>query len=278
MTDETDTPESDLVGAIDALSPEVPPHSQELRQGWRDLGGMWLKRWAEALERDVRLASAALDRASALGATEHGATEVEHALWRVDAAYEKLRDVIALGLGVPALQLSKDRKGIRRFESDRSEVRKKLRVLEDNLPTAKALLQIDESLHNHRFRELRHAVTHSLAPILMWESLVWFEVGEIDERSVVAYSSHHLTPSEVLQGASNPPDQMFSRAVSDGQDAVAMLEAAIVALAQLLRAVGELPPPQELWRVRQTGEIFVDRQEALTAALGASGETPPLSH
>lgn len=275
---ETDAPKSDLVPAIESLDPGLLPHSDGLRHGWRDLGGMWLKRWAEALERDVGLASAALERASAVGASEDGATEVEHALWRVDAAYEKLRDVIALGLGVPSLQLNKDRKGVRRFESDRGDVRKKLRSLTDEHPTAGALLEIDEGLHNHRFRELRHASTHSLAPILSWESLVWFELGEIDERGgVVAYSSHHLTPSESLQGASIPPDQMFSRAVSDGREAVGLLASGIDALAQLLRAVGQLPPPQELWRVRQTGEIFVDREEAATAAREASGESLPPS-
>ena len=54
-----------------------------------------------------------VDRAEAAGATDEGATEVENALWRVDAAFEKLHDVIALGLGVPALKLDTNRRGIR---------------------------------------------------------------------------------------------------------------------------------------------------------------------
>jgi len=127
-------------------------------------------------------------RAEAEGATDQGATEIENALWRVEAAFEKLHDVIALGLGVPALKLNPNKKGIRRFESDRRENRKKLRELAADHKAAGAILEIDERINNHRFLALRHQMTHSLAPILAWRSLIWFEVGEIDDKGgVVAY-------------------------------------------------------------------------------------------
>jgi hypothetical protein len=72
----------------------------------------------------------------------------------------------------------------KRFESDRRANRKRLRALAEQQAVAQTLLDVDEKIGNHRFLELRHQLTHSLAPILAWQSLLWFEVAEIDERTV----------------------------------------------------------------------------------------------
>lgn len=165
----------DLEGAeralINALEPGEPPRSHELRTAWRDLGPSWIVNWAVSLGRDVRNAASALDRASELGATDEGAARVENGLWRVDSAYEKLHDVLSLSLGVPALKLNANRKGVKRFESDRKAIRKRLREVAEGYPAAGELLKLDESIANHRFLELRHQLTHSLAPILAWQSM-----------------------------------------------------------------------------------------------------------
>lgn len=275
MSEDLDSATSELVDAITSLEPEEEPHTVELRSAWRDLGSTWTAEWARSLGRDLTNASAALDRAEIAGATEDGAAEVENALWRVDAAYEKLHDVIALGLGVPALQLTKTRKGIKRFESDRRANRRRLRKLAERQAVAQTLLDVDEQIGSHRFLELRHQLTHSLAPILAWQSLLWFEVAEIDEKGgVVAYSSHHLTPSEQIQGGT-PPDQLFARTVSDGREVIALMRRAMLALAELLSVTGKLEPPPVLWRVMQTGEVFFDRGEASQAARAASGYVSP---
>jgi len=259
-----------LVDAINALRVVEEPCSDALRSAWRDDGAIWTVNWAESLGRDIANAAAALERAEAEGATDQGATEIENALWRVDAAFEKLHDVIALGLGVPALKLNPNKKGIRRFESDRRENRKKLRELAADHKAAGAILEIDERINNHRFLALRHQMTHSLAPILAWRSLIWFEVGEIDDKGgVVAYSSHHLTPAHELQ-TSVQPDQLFGRTIADGRDVIGLLISAMNKLTDLFRATGELPPPPVLWRVRRTGELFFDRSEASRAARDAA--------
>lgn len=267
--------DSDLVAAVKALRPDTLPHSDGLRSSWADLGGAWISRWAESLERDVQLADEALRRGEEHGATDDGAADVEHALWRVNTAYEKLHAVIALALGVPALSLKANKLGIRRFEPDRKQNRKKLRELTAE-SEASELLKLDEQIHNHRFCALRHALTHSLAPILAWESLMWFELGEVDERGgVIGYSAHHLSPSETVQGTSTPPDGMFARAIADGSDAVLILRRAIETLAGLLASTATLEPPPVLWRVMETGEIYLERDEASRAAREASGYVSP---
>src|SRR5947208_817403 len=129
MSEDVGSATSALASSIMNLQPEEDPHTVELRPAWRDLGAAWTVEWAKSLGRDLMNAAAALDRAEAAGATEDGAAEVENALWRVDAAFEKLHDVIALCLGVPAFKLTKNKKGIRRFESDRRANRKRLREL-----------------------------------------------------------------------------------------------------------------------------------------------------
>lgn len=112
----------------------------------------------------------ALTARRSFGAVDAGEPEIENALWRIDSAYEKLHDLFALGLGVPTLRLRKDRKGILRFESDRRRNRRKLR--EVDVPAAKELLTLDKEIFNHRGLELRHQVTHSLAPIRAWRSFI----------------------------------------------------------------------------------------------------------
>jgi hypothetical protein len=264
-----------LVDAINNLQPREDPRTAELRSAWRDLGATWIVEWARSLGRDVTNAAAALERAEAAGATEEGATEVENALWRVDAAFEKLHDVIALGFGVPALKLNKNRKGIKRFESDRRANRKRVRDLVEQHHVAQQLLDLDEQIATHRFLELRHQLTHSLAPILAWQSLLWFEVAEIDEKGgVTSYSSRHLTPSDSLQGTT-PPDQLYPCTIADGRAIVVLLIQAISVLAALMTTVGNLEPPPVLWRVTQTGEVFFDRSDASQAAHEASGYVSP---
>lgn len=275
MSEDVGSATSKLIDAITNLQPEEEPNTVELRSAWRDLGATWTEEWARSLGRDLTNAAAALDRAETAGATEDGVAEIENALWRVDAAFEKLHDVIALGLGVPALKLTKNRKGIKRFESDRHANRKRLRELATQHAVAQALLDVDEQIGNHRFLELRHQLTHSLAPILAWQSLLWFEVADIDEKGgVVAYSSRHLTPSERVQGGT-PPDQLYARTISDGREVIDLMRRAILALAELLTVAGKLEPPPVLWRVMQTDEIFFDRAKASQAARAASGYVSP---
>jgi hypothetical protein len=165
--------------------------------------------------------------------------------------------------------------GIKRFESDHRANRKRLRELTEQQAAAQTLLDIDEQIANHRFLELRHQLTHSLAPILAWQSLLWFEVAEIDEKGgVIAYSSRHLTPSERIQG-DTPPDQLYARTIADGREVIDLIRRAMLALAELLTVAGKLEPPPLLWRVMQTGEVFFDRAEASRAARATSGYVSP---
>jgi hypothetical protein len=96
------------------------------------------------------------------------------------------------------------------------------------------------------------------------------EVAKSVTGGVVGYSSHHLTPADDLQ-ISIPPDELFDRAVADGREVLDLLTRAVGRLASLLRSRGVLEPPQILWRVMSTGEVFFDRGDAAQAKRDASG-------
>lgn len=181
-----------LVASIERLEPVEQPHSNALRRRWPDNGPGWISNWGRELGRDLANAARALERAEGLGSGPDGVVEIENALWRVAAAREKLHAVIALGLGVPALALKKNRKGIRRFEADRKKNRKRLKSIVPDHPVARELLRLDDQLSQHRFLALRHQLTHSLAPILTWRSLVLFEVALIENGHVLGYTGRHL--------------------------------------------------------------------------------------
>jgi hypothetical protein len=220
------------------IDPDNLPQTNELRSTWHDLGAVWAVEWARSLGRDLANAAGALERAKAAGATEDGATELENALWRADALFEKFQDVIALGLGVPALKLSTDQKRIWRFESDRKKNRKRLHELAAERPIAKELLEVDVLIASHRFLKIRHALTHSLAPILGWQSLTRYELAEIDEKGgVLFYVPYHLTPDDEIQGAT-APEELFPRTLADGREFVALAVRAIEFLSDLLTFVG----------------------------------------
>jgi hypothetical protein len=199
------------------------------------------------LGRDLGLAGEPLDAAAEAGANPDGVAHAEVALWRVSAAREKFHAIVALVFGVPALRLMKGKKGIRRFEPDPRANRAHLRTLSSDHPAADDVVALDEALSRHRFLGLRNQLTHSLAPVLEWRALVWFEVAEVTRGGVMHYAASSLEPAHELQGAI-PRDQFFERTLSDGREAVEMLAAAVQKLAELVESVGVLAPPAVVWR------------------------------
>jgi hypothetical protein len=267
-------PIATLVAAIEQLGADLLPHSPGLRAAWPAVGRQWIAPWAVELGRDLGLASESLDAAAEAGPGPDGVAHAEVALWRFAAARELFHAVVALVLGVPALRLTKRKKGIQRFEPDPRANRARLRDLARDHPVADDVLALDEALARHRFIRLRHQRTHSLAPILEWRALVWFEVAELERGSVMRYDGSSLEPAHELQGAIRR-DQLFERTVADGREVVKMLTAAVRKLAELVGSVGVLAPPEVVWRAGETGELFLDRQkasEASRAAFEAGGE------
>ena len=262
-------PIASLVAVIERLGAEHLPHSPGLRPAWPDFGRQWIAPWAVELGRDLGLAGESLNAAAEAGPGPDGLAHAEVALWRVAAARELFHAVVALVLGVPALRLTKRRRGIQRFEPDPRANRSRLRELSAEHPAAAGVLELDVKLSRHRFVQLRHQRTHSLAPILESRALVWFEVAEVERGGVSHYAASSLEPAHELQGAI-PRDKLFERAVADGREAVALLTAAVGKLAELFESVGVLAPPEIVWRAAETGVLFLDRQKASEASREAS--------
>lgn len=117
-------------------------------------------------------------------------------------------------------------------------------------------------------------MTHSLAPVLEWRSLMWFEVAEVKRGGVIAYGARHLEPAHELQGAI-PRDQLFDRTVCDGRQAIQIFTDSVEKLAELL-TVAVLAPPPILWRACETDQLFLEREAASEASRQASDLPPPL--
>jgi hypothetical protein len=180
-----------LVTAIERLDAGQLPMSDGLAIGWPDLGRRWIVLWAVELDRDVRLTGESVAAAPEIGSGPEGVAHLEVALWPLTAGREKLHALIALVFGVDALRVSKNKKRIQRFEPDRHVNRTRLNELAGDHVAATDLLALDEALARHRFLRLRHQLTHSLAPILEWRSLMWFEVAEVKRGGVIDYGARY---------------------------------------------------------------------------------------
>ncbi len=70
---------------------------------------------------------------------------------------------------------------------------------------------------------------------------------------------------------------MFERALGLISDAYEMLEQMVEALATLITdAALPLPVPEVVWRVQETGEHFLDRQDAHNASQAAAAGVVPV--
>jgi hypothetical protein len=265
-----------LIEAVSELhyDPSNRPASQELRVGWPDLGRAWIRAWAEELGRDMSLISDQLGAARSSEDAALARTALENALWRLDSAREKLHTVVALIFGVPSLRIGTDKKQTLSFRADDDETRAKLKELQADHDAAAELLRHDATLKGSLL--LRHQIAHSLAPVVNYVSLTWFQRAIVERGGINHYMSHHL-PARGLEQMTDVGDQaLFGRSLRIAQSGLRALTAATNALADLTKSAGQLEPPPTIWYVVELSRSFADRAEALDASRRAAG-LPPVS-
>src|SRR5690349_6198366 len=88
------TASAKLDAAIRAM-PAVDSPISSLKIAWPEMGTYVLLGWAEAIERDLRLADEGIAAAKAAGPCEDGRIAVEHSYWRLGSARDRLATLAA---------------------------------------------------------------------------------------------------------------------------------------------------------------------------------------
>jgi hypothetical protein len=246
------------------------PASDGLRLGWPDMGRAWIRSWIDELARDLSIIEGEIATARRAEDVDQARTPLENALWRLDSAREKLHAIIALIFDVPSLYIGKDKKQTLYFTPDDDETRAKLKEL--NHPAALELLKHDATLKSSLL--LRHQIAHSLAPVVSSVSLTWFEVGFIVEGGVRWYEAKHLPAHGLKQMTDIGAEALLKRSLRIAQSGVRALYGAMVSLAELSNAVGELHPPPVIWYATELKRSYADRSEASRLSREAAGLPP----
>lgn len=265
-----------LDAAIRAM-PVVDCPISSLNLAWPEIGTHVLLGWAEAIERDRRLAAEEIAAAKADGPCEEGRVAVEHGYWRLGSARDRLATLTALATGVPTVEVRTHREILFRRTAHEHERRLKRRLNDLAAQGHAAAARLVQLIGECGARLLiRHQQSHGMAPILHASSLVWIECGHIKTPGgVFHYDAHRLIAKGALDENDLAPAALFERAVRLLSETYEMLEQMVDALARLITdAALPLPVPEVIWRVHETGEHFLDRQDAVAASRAAAGVAP----
>ncbi len=185
------TASAKLDAAIRAM-PAVDSPISSLKIAWPEMGTYVLLGWAEAIERDLRLADEGIAAAKAAGPCEDGRIAVEHSYWRLGSARDRLATLAALCTGVPTIEIRRQRQIMFRRTAHDHEKRLKQRLnglAAQGHSTATRLVQLNGESGARLL--IRHQQSHSMAPILDATSLVWIEIGHIKTPGGVFYYDAH---------------------------------------------------------------------------------------
>lgn len=260
--------------------PALDHPASQLSAAWPELGYSNLIGWAVAIERDLRLAAEALAGATAAGPCEQGRTGIEHGYWRLGSARDRLATLAALVTAVPTIEIRKARQIVFRRAAHEHEKLLKRRLNDlaaQGHPAAARFVQLYGE--SGARLTIRHQQSHGRAPILDPSSLVWVECGHIKSPGgVFGYEALQLLPQGALDADQLTPPALFERALRLLGETRAILESMVEALAGLITdAELPLPVPEVVWRVHETGEHFLSRDDAEQASRTAARVAPVIS-
>jgi hypothetical protein len=241
------------------------PMSPELRGGaWGQLGRGIIDGWVQALGRDLDLISRAWGRARRYPLQEPGIRAMEEALWRLDAAREKLHAATSLGLGVRHLDIGKDPV---QFKTDPRKIGTALRALHD--PVATELDNVGQQLAARRAIALRNELSHGIAPLTQVGIRCDFEGVAVRHGRVGRWRNYIDYPPSWRTHGNIRPETLWADAVADVAEALSMLIKSVELLAELLGREGSnLPPPAQVFWDEDAGSI------ALSPPAGAQPTAP----
>lgn len=232
------------------------------RQMVFDLVQFSIARWVDDLGRSLRRAVKAIEKAREHTGEpdEEMAEELEEALTQIGSARDKVVAVIALVFGVPSLALQKP--GMK-FEPKGSAVKGALSKLgaEGHAQAGQVKKQLD-ALDDHVGISLRNQIIHALSPLGKLAENCWFRRADLDEKGgIIAWSRSRLLPRGTLDHGDIKPETIWKWAVESAEDAIGLLVEATEALTKLVKAVGEIAPPQAVC-VWPDGRIIFQRPKS----------------
>ena len=172
--------------------------------------------------------------------------ELEEALTQLGSARDKLIAVAAQVFGVPSLVLQKP--GIK-FEPRDGAVKNALSALgaAGHAQAGQVKSRLDV-LDDHAAIALRNQILHALSPLAQVAENCWIRTAELDEKgSIRFWTRGPLYPRNTLDQGDIQPETIWKWAVTSAEEAITLLVETADALAKLVKAVGEIAPPQAIY-------------------------------
>jgi hypothetical protein len=236
----------------------APPPTIYFAQ-WSRTGRHHLNQWVDDIARSASDAREAIAASRSIGLAAEGVRGIEHALWHIDAATDKLTAFLAIALGVRYLHVSRDGKGVQ-FRADPKKVISRIRDFAASNPAAEKLLGAAETMGQHRARVLRNEVSHTLSPIHSLRPMAHFAIVRFDG------TQEQMPQSLMLYGNGMPLDQhdmgpgaVWDRVLRLTDDGLVSLLKTIEAAAQALPRIARLEPPATVYFDLATDQASFDR-------------------
>jgi hypothetical protein len=206
---------------------------------WATVGRHRIQSWVGDVNDALRWAAGAIAEAERQGVGS--VRQLEEALWRLDAADDRLVVVLSLALGVPLLKLSKDQRGVV-FTPDRRRVLSTLSDLGSS--TAANLKSAVERWYPHPARALRHEVTHSLSQLTETQPLIDLDVRYLRNGSESYREAKLLYPDDLHMGSNDiRPEAVWRRVVDQAANGLEVMIGCTDAAAAVIRNHASLQPP-----------------------------------
>jgi hypothetical protein len=233
-----------LIDSLARLTPErqvVGP----LGDTWPTLGPAALIAWAVDLRRTLRRAWIAMGKAEAEAHTDDGLAAMEEAMWRLDAAQDKLKALTCLALGIFPLKIVKA--GRIRFEPDAVRMSARLEKLTPDYPAAGKLRDLGLTIADHPAIKLRHDVSHRLAPIHEAAEVCWLEIVHIQSGRLHHVEHSRLMPEGLLGRRDINAEALWRDALANAGAAFRLITEMVDHLTTVVGAIGQLQPPVRLY-------------------------------
>jgi hypothetical protein len=222
--------------------PNGPPptaRTSSARQAWPQLGRLCLLNWADAIGRDLTLTTRGVNSARRCRQRENKLRHLEEALWRLDAAKEKMQALFAVAFHLPVLEPWVQ--GFR-FSPDAKAFARKVRELSKSVSSAEMLADLWERVEAHPATRDRNYLSHSLPPLASVCELTFIENVYKRGGRIVDVRLVSLVP---MMGAQTTwsADALLATAIDDASDCAGQLVEAAGLVGDVLAAAGRLEPP-----------------------------------
>lgn len=247
----------ELKAAVMAMPMGQAPANQMLPiDTWSQLGRGCIAAWVDDAGRCCDLIAKGLEVVER-ARSEEALEALENALWRVDAAREKLEAVFALTFGVPSLAKYKQRS--LRFEPNAKRISAKLEELGKEHEHARELARLGRELAEHIAATRRNQLSHQIAPIWEARELCWLDVAHVRRGSIVAWSGGPFYVERLLERGGNIGSETLWRdTTNDVGECFGLLVASMERMKQLVEAAAVLEPPQRVYRDDDEGGISLN--------------------